>query len=224
MLNFKKMIRLRFLLVLLAFFSLKAYAFEPLFESWISYDVGDYPFGIYAADLDGDLDADLAVANYQDNTVSILRNNGDGSFAPKTDYVTGTYPYSVIACDLDQDGDDDLVVPNSGYLVNTISVFKNNGDGTFLPKVDYPTGAYPYSVYASDFDKDGDLDVAVANNGSYTVSILKNSIACCNCSAWPLISSAVAASSSEAEAFCWVIWFICALPPSTRLLIGQDTK
>ena len=37
-------------------------------------------------------------------------------------------------------------------------------------------------------------------------SSLKKPINCCSCSAWPLISSAVAASSSEAEAFCWVVW------------------
>src|SRR5262245_28614970 len=37
-------------------------------------------------------------------------------------------------------------------------------------------------------------------------SSLKNAMVCCNCSAWLLISSEVAASSSELEAFCCVVW------------------
>src|SRR5690606_29170090 len=36
---------------------------------------------------------------------------------------------------------------------------------------------------------------------------------CWSCSAWALISSAVAASSSEAEAFCWVSWLSCSMAP-----------
>ena len=34
--------------------------------------------------------------------------------------------------------------------------------------------------------------------------VLKNPMLCCNCSAWPDSSSLVAASCSDADAFCWV--------------------
>ena len=44
-------------------------------------------------------------------------------------------------------------------------------------------------------------------------STRKNGISCCSCSAWPPISSAVAASSSEAEAFCCVAWFNWPMAP-----------
>ena len=40
------------------------------------------PHAIAAADVDNDSDADLAVANYDSNNVTILRNAGDGSFVP----------------------------------------------------------------------------------------------------------------------------------------------
>ncbi|MCK7576834.1 MAG: VCBS repeat-containing protein [Chromatiales bacterium] len=33
------------------------------------------------------------------------------------------------------------------------------------------TGTYPLSVTANDFNKDGNLDLAVANYGSHTVSV-----------------------------------------------------
>src|SRR5690606_7546584 len=60
--------------------------------------------------------------------------------------------------------------------------------------------------------------------GGLTWSRRKNSMSVCSCSAWLLISSAVAASSSDADAFCWVArvnWFIAALiwptPPDCSL-------
>ena len=46
------------------------------------------------------------------DTVSVLLNNGDGTFAPKMDYGTGDSPSSVFSADLDGDGDNDLAVAN----------------------------------------------------------------------------------------------------------------
>ena len=39
---------------------------------------------------------------------------------------------------------------------------------------DINVGSEPYSVYTSDLDADGDVDIVVANWGSNTVSILRN--------------------------------------------------
>jgi hypothetical protein len=39
------------------------------------YPVGDAPYSIFAADLDGDGDLDLATANYGSDNVSILLNS-----------------------------------------------------------------------------------------------------------------------------------------------------
>jgi hypothetical protein len=44
---------------------------------------------------------------------------------------------------------------------------------TFAPKVDYTTGATPYSVAVGDFNGDGKLDAALANYGSNTMSVLR---------------------------------------------------
>jgi len=48
------------------------------------------------------------------------------------------------------------------------------GSGEFQAKTDYETGANPYSVFSADLDGDGDLDLATANYGSNTVSVLLN--------------------------------------------------
>src|SRR4030065_721925 len=167
-----KLLRVSFLFFLIfsVFFisSVLGQGFAPK----VDYATGVFPFSVFASDLDGDVDLDLVTANLFSDSVSILKNNGDGTFAAKVDYATGTVPYSVFAADLDGDGDFDLAVANLGS--NTVSVLKNNGDGTFAPKVDYATGVTPVSVFASDLDGDGDFDLATANLGDYSVSILKN--------------------------------------------------
>lgn len=50
----------------------------------------------------------------------------------------------------------------------------NDGNGTFGPKVDYPTGLRPISVAAADLNGDGALDLAVADYAGHTVSVLLN--------------------------------------------------
>jgi len=49
-----------------------------------------------------------------------------------------------------------------------------DGSAKFAPKADYSTGTQPYSVFCSDLDSDGDIDLAVANSISFTVSVLLN--------------------------------------------------
>jgi hypothetical protein len=148
-----------------------SYTTAQWFAPAVNYEVGGDPGSVFCADLDGDGDLDLAVANRGSNTVSILKNNGDGTFQSKVDYAVGSYPAWVFCADLDGDGDLDLAVPNAHS--NTVSILKNNGDGTFQTKVDYG-GGYPVSVFCADLDGDGDLDLAVANATSNNVSIFKN--------------------------------------------------
>ena len=142
------------------------------FAPAVNYGTGTYPRSVFCADLDGDGELDLAVANYSSNKVSILKNNGDGTFQAKVDYAAGNGPSSVFCADLDGDGDLDLAVANAKS--NNVSILKNNGDGTFQAKVNYGAGSHPYSVFCADLDGDDDLDLAVANYSSNKVSILKN--------------------------------------------------
>ncbi len=141
------------------------------FAPKVDYGVGNGPTSIFSVDLDGDGDNDLAVANWNNGNVSVLLNNGNGTFAPKVDYV-GNGPYSVFGMDLDKDGDNDLAVADRAD--GNVSVLLNNGNGTFAPKVDYVVGSQPYSVFSVDLDRDGDNDLVVANFGSGTVSTLLN--------------------------------------------------
>ncbi|MCJ7508335.1 MAG: T9SS type A sorting domain-containing protein [candidate division Zixibacteria bacterium] len=148
--------------------------FGIFFGGRTDYNLGSRPTCVFCADLDGDRDMDLAVS--VGDHVSILKNNGDGTFQTKVDYAAGSNPHSVFCADLDGDLDFDLAVAN--YNSNNVSILKNNGDGTFQTKVDYGEGSdsYPSSVFCADLDGDGDLDLAVAlcHSVADSVSFLEN--------------------------------------------------
>lgn len=168
---------------LLFFLSFSTAISQPLFELWKTYPVENGPYSVFAADLDSDGDPDLVVGYYfwddfnPDTVISVLMNNGNGTFAPRVNYQTGKIPIDVSGSDLDGDGDIDLVVVNQGIFDSpdsTVSVLMNNGDGTFARKVDYVAGRRPTSVVASDFDKDGDEDLAISSFDNGTIAVLKN--------------------------------------------------
>jgi hypothetical protein len=134
------------------------------------YPTGQGPIGIASGDFNGDGAADLATANFTANTVSVLLNNGDGTFATNVDYPTGKGPIAVATGDFNGDGFTDLAVVNE--TDNTVSILLGTGQGTFLPMTVFPTGTLPTSIAVADFNGDGFLDLAITNFTANTVSIL----------------------------------------------------
>jgi PKD repeat protein len=146
------------------------------YDSAAFYDVGDYPNSVCSADLDGDNYNDLAVANADSYDMSVLINNGDGTFANAVNYPAGIRTHSICSADFDGDDDIDLATSNYGTSGNnngSVSVFLNNGDGTFQPAVEYPTH-YGYFICTDDLDGDDDYDLAVISVQSYSVYIFLN--------------------------------------------------
>jgi hypothetical protein len=118
---------------------------------------------------------DLAIANGDAYTVSVLENNGAEGFQAKVDYATGAFPVSVATGDLNGDGMLDLATANGADGANTVSVLMNRGDGTFQAKRDFGVGyGTPNSVAIADLNGDGKPDLATANGGDFgnSVSVL----------------------------------------------------
>ena len=151
------------------------------FATKVDFTTGTQPCSVSIGDIDGDGKPDLAVANQSSSTVSILRNlstgSGSVSFATNLDFTTGTSPYSISIGDIDGDGKPDLATAN--YSSNTASVLRNvstSGNVSFAAKVDFATGTYPQSISIGDIDGDGKPDLCLPNNGSNSVSVLRQTI------------------------------------------------
>ena len=100
--------------------------------------MGRSPRDVVVADLTGDGIPDLVVANYNDDTVSVLIGKGDGTFLPQEVFPVGDKPYSLAVADLTGDGRPDIVVANSAG--DTVSVLMNLGGSddhvNFAPQQD----------------------------------------------------------------------------------------
>jgi hypothetical protein len=111
------------------------------------------------------------------NANTLKTYSGVLGFAPKVDFPTGTRPYSVSIGDINGDGKPDLAVANSSS--NNASILLNTtATGatvpTFADQVSFPTGSDPRSVSIGDINGDGKPDLAVANTGNDSASILLN--------------------------------------------------
>jgi hypothetical protein len=82
--------------------------------------------GIVLADFTADGNLDVATANFDDNNVSVLLGNGDGSFQIGQAYRVGGYPMYLAAGDFNGDGFPDLVTVN--FESDTVSVLLNAAD------------------------------------------------------------------------------------------------
>ena len=129
------------------------------------------PRCVEVADLDGDGNLDLAVANYGSSDVQVIRNLGRRNFgepdgiAIAREMVGSASLQEVEAGDLDGDGDLDLVAVTIGS--SRAYFLRNRGDGTFeipegwgAPGIEGETGGLT-AVELGDIDGDGDLDAVV---------------------------------------------------------------
>ena len=149
------------------------------------FSTGFGPFSVAVGDFNSDGKPDLAVANDNANTVSVLLNTTapgatTSSFAPRQDFATATNPVSVVVGDFNLDNKPDLAIVEQGSgLVSVLLNTTEPGAATasFAPRQDFLTGASPVSAAVGDFNGDGEPDLAVANQGSNSVSVLLNTTA-----------------------------------------------
>lgn len=124
---------------------------------------GAYPYAMVAADFNRDGITDLATANINDSTVTILTGSRTGAY-PSTPVYSGPNPISVVAADFNGDGFPDLAVANAGD--NSISILLNGSGSTFRLNQNLPGPTDIQVVIAMDYDVDGITDlVAVGFEG-----------------------------------------------------------
>ncbi len=177
---------------------------DGTFQPAVIYPVGDDPESILAGNFAGNgkldlaftFDSDPSTASFgENNTVSVMLGNGDGTFQPPVNYEVAPASAaiaaisSLVAEDFTGDGKLDLLAStlvetngpiSTSFFGNTVSILMGNGDGTFqsprtLLKFPEPPliGALDsLSLVAGDFNGDGIGDLAIDNPNTNQFSVV----------------------------------------------------
>jgi hypothetical protein len=142
----------------------------------VNYATGGIPWAVQARDFNGDARPDLAVANYDSGTLSVLLADplAAGTFLAATHYSAGVSPRGLAVDDFNGDGRPDLAVATSNFKHN-VAVFRGNGNGTFQAAAYFQSGGSGLSqAAAGDLNRDGRPDLAVANLSTKDLGVILN--------------------------------------------------
>lgn len=140
--------------------------------------VGKEPSAIVVGEFNSNVNSNLGfvVTNFEDNTYSVFRGNGDGTFAE----VTGspfalpageTGPIAITAADFNQDGILDLAIVNQ--TSNNVTVLQGVGNGTFRPFSGSPltVGNLPVAIASGSLAGSTGPALAIVNQKDQTVTV-----------------------------------------------------
>jgi hypothetical protein len=139
--------------------------FRPAAGSPVAVQSRPHPHGIAAADFDRDGHVDFAVESWRNNQVEVVLGTGGGGFRmPGRLFDVGRMPYQKLrAGDVNGDGAPDILTTN--FEGGNVTVLLGDGKGGFreAPGSPFPAGASPFALALADVDKDGHLDLVIAN-------------------------------------------------------------
>src|SRR5262249_52098619 len=148
----------------------------------VTLPVGFPPSAVVTGDLNGDGKQDVVVLDEGEfpdrvSSGSVLLGTGDGTFRPAVTISLLPGATSAAVGDFNRDGKPDLAITSG--MNDAVEILRGNGDGTFQANpLTIPVGTQQnfaesiQSVAVGDFNRDGELDPAVANPGSNAVSVL----------------------------------------------------
>jgi hypothetical protein len=144
------------------------------FQAPVNYNTSNGTMFAKFRKLNNDNYPDLLFGKIAPYDFGVAMNNGDGTFGPVVTYSVNSCGWGDIdAFDIDGDGDLDVVICEAdacpGITESGLRVYfsKNNGDGTFAAPYYIVIDPNPYTITAGDFNRDGKLDLATANWGTY---------------------------------------------------------
>jgi FG-GAP-like repeat/FG-GAP repeat len=128
-------------------------------------------------DLDGDGNLDVVVANSPSDTVTILRGNGEGALEGPTTLIVNKRPRGIVAADFNADSKVDFafVTDQPGLSSQSlVSILLGDGSGGFaMTPIKHYAGTFPGATDVADVDRDGKLDLVVADTSHAKVWILR---------------------------------------------------
>jgi hypothetical protein len=128
---------------------------------------GFAPFAVTTADIDGDGHTDVAASSgEQVGALAIWFGTGEGTFRAGKSHELAVGPTRLAAADLTGDGRSEVVV--TSYVGGGVAVLVGGAD-PMLDRMDLE--GYPYGVTTGDFDADGRIDFAVANDAVNHITV-----------------------------------------------------
>ncbi|MEP6950284.1 MAG: VCBS repeat-containing protein, partial [Ginsengibacter sp.] len=119
---------------------------------------------VEVADFNKDGFPDIAVANAEDSSVTILLGNDKGKFtvASGSPFFANRFPNDIVIADFNKDGNPDLGIANTE--VSFLTVLLGNGKGQFQQVTRSPfivnSKPHTHGIATGDFNGDGNLDLA----------------------------------------------------------------
>jgi hypothetical protein len=137
---------------------------------------GKAPNDIAVADMNGDGNADLVIANTGTPYLTILLGGGKGDFkpSPHSPFATQSYPHVHGVAAANFMGDGKLAVITDSWGHNQVLMIPGDGAGNLiLPGKFFNVGKRPYQrLRSADFNKDGKPDVVTTDMDINAVTIL----------------------------------------------------
>jgi FG-GAP-like repeat/Abnormal spindle-like microcephaly-assoc'd, ASPM-SPD-2-Hydin len=151
---------------------------DGTFQPYVNYASGANPYAFGVKDVNGDGNIDLEIVDQQSNHIAVLLGNGDGTFSPRSNLPpppTSPVPMAAtgaVVGDFNKDGIPDLAISQASSDYNgfgVVAVLLGKGKGVFQAPIDSNTDGGSGPIVATDFNGDGQLDVAVSNGNGAAV-------------------------------------------------------
>jgi len=130
----------------------------------ITISAGKGASSVEVADFNKDGKPDIAIANIEDSSLTILLNNGNRKFtqAESSPFFAGHFPNDINITDINKDGNLDIALANHERKFFTVLLGNGKGQFSSAPNSPFAVQVKPHThgVITADFNSDGKLDIA----------------------------------------------------------------